>query len=693
MSFGLVQTQCIGRVEPGSAARVYGDDGGYPPAMLVTQKRPRDLHWYHAGPLLFGDWGTSRLYVLGLAFYYTGHASPLYLLAMSLLMAAVAWAYSVVCRCFPDGGGVYAAARQKSPVLSVIGATLLLCDYIVTASLSAVEGFNYFGTPHGWVVALSVATIALIGVVNWLGAKSAGRFALIVAIGAIVMSLLIGLLCLPMVVQGIKTVTTGHASIASPLDMWENLVRVVLALSGLEAVANMTGLMKQPVAKTSRRTIFPVLLEVVILNMIFGLALNAMPELKPIEVPHYVQYEKGGVDGTLEKLAPEDVPREVKEYRDTALRQLASHATMRATDSQQAGRVAGIVSGIIFGLLLISAVNTAVMAMVSVKYAMSIDGELPGQFKKLNYSGVPWVGLIVACVLPAGLLLVSSDAKFLAELYAIGVVGAIAINVLCCAWNFELPIKRWERGCMWALGAFMCCVFVTIVIAKPNAAIFAGIMVGTVLVARQSVRFHKRLKAESLPVPTPEHGWLEELKREPLPMDASRPRIMLAARGRGQAEFAVDLARRRNATLFVMYVRTLRVIDMAPNAVPKVEDDAQAVASLGATAALARKYRVSVVPIYVCATDVAAEILDYTVTFACDTLIMGKTQRRAFARALEGDVITRVVQHLPSEVALITRDASPHPMGPEPQAEVVAHKPERKAAGTTEDDDEASAHA
>ncbi|MBL8876988.1 MAG: amino acid transporter, partial [Phycisphaerae bacterium] len=100
--------------------------------MLVLENRPpRNLKWYHAGPLLFGDWGTSRLYVLGLAFYYTAHASVLYLAAMSLIMAAVAWAYTVVCRCFPDGGGVYSAARRLSPTLAVLGATLLLCDYIV----------------------------------------------------------------------------------------------------------------------------------------------------------------------------------------------------------------------------------------------------------------------------------------------------------------------------------------------------------------------------------------------------------------------------------------------------------------------------------------------------------------------------------------------------------------------------------
>jgi amino acid transporter/nucleotide-binding universal stress UspA family protein len=630
-------------------------------AVIVGQKRPRDLAWFHAGPLLFGDWGTSRLYVLGLAFYYTAHASPMYLLAMAGLMSAVAWAYSVICRCFPEGGGVYAAARQLSPTLSVVGATLLICDYIVTAALSAVEGFHYFGVPGAWVVLLSVLTIAGIGVINWLGAKSAGRFALIIAIAAIILSLAIALMCLPMAIEGFRSITGGHASVSSPLDRWENLVRVVLALSGLEAVANMTGLMKQPVAKTSRRTIFPVLIEVITLNMIFGLALNALPELKPVDKPHYVLYE------VEQRLAPENVPAEVKEYRDTAMRQLSEHVVEHHTASPAAGRVAGVVSGVIFGLLLISAVNTAVMAMVSVKYAMSVDGELPPALRKLNYSGVPWVGLVVACVLPAGLLLISADAKFLSELYAIGVVGAIAINVLSCAVNASLPIGRWERRGMWVLGVFMSLVFITIVVVKPNAAIFAGVMVGGVLAAR-FVYQQRRLAAEARALPEPELGWLAELEREPVQLDPAKPRIMLAARGRYQAEFAIDMARRRGATLFAIYVRTLRVLDMGPGKMPRIQDDAGAQESLGTVALLARQYGVPCIPIYVCSPDIPEEILDYTVTYGCDTLIMGKTRRSPFARRVEGDVVSLVAQHLPDGVALITRDATPHPIGPPPAA-------------------------
>ena len=130
--------------------------------MLVSQSRPRNLKWFHAGPLLYGDWGTSRLYVLGLAFFFTGQASVLYLVAIGLLMVAVAWAYTIICRSFPDGGGVYAAARQLNPTLSVVGATLLLCGYLITAGISVVEALHYFGAPDGpWIVWLSAGILSV----------------------------------------------------------------------------------------------------------------------------------------------------------------------------------------------------------------------------------------------------------------------------------------------------------------------------------------------------------------------------------------------------------------------------------------------------------------------------------------------------------------------------------------------------
>jgi amino acid transporter/nucleotide-binding universal stress UspA family protein len=618
--------------------------------MLVTQKRPRVLRWFHAGPLLFGDWGTSRLYVLGLAFYYTAHASPLYLGAISVLMAAVAWAYTVVCRCFPEGGGVYTAAREISPTLAVIGATLLLCDYIVTAALSAVDGFHYLGVHRGWVVFAAIAAIGFIGVVNWLGARNAGRLALLIAVVSITTSFLIGLLCIPMAREGLSTITTADPSIAHPWARWESFVRIVLALSGVEAVANMTGLMTHPVARTAKKTIWPVLLEVVALNMIFGLALNAMPLLEPVAQPHYVQYE------LEQRVASDKVPVEVQEYRDTAVKVLAAEAGKRVL-GESTGKTLGVVSGVIFGLLLLSAVNTAVMAMVSVKFTMAQDRELPHSFAWLNYSGVPWVGLVVACLLPTAVLLVEADVKALGELYAIGVVGAITINFLCCARNRRLAIGVWERRGLWALGVFMGVVELTIVVAKPHATIFAGSLITAVLATRATLGAIERRRAALPPVPVPAAGWLAELDRPAIVIDPSKPKIMFAARGRAQAQFAVNLAKKRDATLLAIYVRTLRVIDLAPGAVPQIKDDPAAMEALGGVAVLAREGGVPFMPIYVSSPDIAEEILDYTVTFGCDTLIMGKSRRLALSRSLAGDVVGEVARNLPQEVSLVLRDS------------------------------------
>src|SRR5204862_165486 len=115
---------------------------------LLASERPRNVGWLQAAGLLFGDWGTSRLYVLGLALFFAGRSSFWLILLMSLLILAVGWAYTQICRIYPDGGGVYTAAKSRSRTLAVIGALLLFADYTVTASLSSLDAFHYFGLGH-----------------------------------------------------------------------------------------------------------------------------------------------------------------------------------------------------------------------------------------------------------------------------------------------------------------------------------------------------------------------------------------------------------------------------------------------------------------------------------------------------------------------------------------------------------------
>jgi amino acid transporter len=632
--------------------------------MLVAESRPRTLKWFYAGPLLFGDWGTSRLYVLGLAFYYTAHASALYLAAMSVLMIGVAWAYTIICRTFQEGGGVYTVARQLSHTLSVFGATLLLCDYVVTAALSIVDGLHYFGVAQDnreLTISLAIMVIAAVGIINWIGARSAGRFALVVALGALLMSAVIAVISLSLVRAGVERVTPSVPGITGAMDRWQSFVSIVLALSGVEAVANMTGLMREPVPKTAKKTIWPVLAEVVILNMVFGLAVSALPSFAATATPDHVTYE------VQQGLGPEDIPQVVKENRDTALKVLAVEAGTRRGGPRM-GQVLGLVSGVVFGALLLSAANTAIMAMVSVLYSMAQDRELPRPLTRLNYYGVPWIGLILCCAVPAILLTIMTDVGALSHLYAVGVCGAITISVLGCVVNLGLPIKRWERAGMGVVGVVMLAIEATIATTKIEAAIFAGILVVAVLGTRQALIW-TRGKIEIPAIPEPATGWLGEIKRPPPVVDPRKPRIMYAARGRYQAEFAVDLARRRQAVLYAIYVRTLRLIDVQPGKVPRIEEDPAAQEALGTVATLAHQAGVPFVPIYVTSTEIAPEILDYTVTEQCDTLIMGKSRRSLLARSLAGDVVAQVAQHLPDNVALITRSAdAPFVPGEMPQA-------------------------
>ena len=105
-------------------------------AETAAAHRPRNVDWKRAAALLYGDWGTSKAYVIGLAFVAAGFASLPIILAVCALTGLVGINYAVICRHFPDGGGVYSAARSQGRLLAVVGALLLVADLTVTAALS-----------------------------------------------------------------------------------------------------------------------------------------------------------------------------------------------------------------------------------------------------------------------------------------------------------------------------------------------------------------------------------------------------------------------------------------------------------------------------------------------------------------------------------------------------------------------------
>src|SRR5437879_8111100 len=151
--------------------------------LIVTESgavhRPRNVGWKRAAALLSVAWGTSKAYVIGLAFVAAGFSSLPIILAVCILPGLVGINYAVICRYFPDGGGVYSAARSQGRLLAVVGALLLLADLTVTAALSVWSGLSYFNIPilKDHIVWATVGMLLVMGLINWYGPKHSGSLA------------------------------------------------------------------------------------------------------------------------------------------------------------------------------------------------------------------------------------------------------------------------------------------------------------------------------------------------------------------------------------------------------------------------------------------------------------------------------------------------------------------------------------
>src|SRR5437763_2953665 len=158
-------------------------------------KRPRNVDWKRAAAILYGDWGTSKAYVIGLAFAVAGYSSFWLIAAMCVLTALVGLNYMVICRLYPDGGGVYASVRHRSEVISIVGAFLLIADYLVTAAISALSAFQYLGVPHPEKFA-AMSTL-VIGLLNLMGPRHTGGLAFLISVPTEVVVIALGAFSIP----------------------------------------------------------------------------------------------------------------------------------------------------------------------------------------------------------------------------------------------------------------------------------------------------------------------------------------------------------------------------------------------------------------------------------------------------------------------------------------------------------------
>jgi amino acid transporter len=567
--------------------------------MELSTSRPRVLGWLRSAAILDGDWGTSIAYVLGIAFFLAGYESGWHLIMILVLTTMVALNYVTICKLYPNGGGVYSSVSHRSRSLAVVGALLLSADYVVTASLSVLDACHYFalGTPELWAILI----IAGIGVLNWFGPRHAGTLATAISMATLASLLVLMVAAFPSAV--------GHADLELPsgsiLDNWRIFAGIILSISGIEAISNMTGVMKDP-ERSAKKAILSVLAKISLATLVLGFAMLAIPAMD---------------------------------------RSAHKEEMIRFIGETYVGGWFGPVIGVVLGFLLVSAGNTAINALTSIQFLMAVDGELPRPLRRLNRYGVPIFPLVIATLIPVVVLLIVHDVITLSHLYAIGVVGAIMINIGSTATDRTLKVSTPSRIFMLVSATILFLIEATIAYEKHEALMFASSVLILGLIAREVTRRQARTRGiiEAVPPPRPALGGL---RGEQISF-TSKILVPIRDRGEGLLRQVCEEAKMRKSFLFILHINQVSVVGVLPEKLAS-----ESYANQEWIEKICSEYGIPFRVMTIFSSDIGYTISEQAATLGVDKVIMGATQRSLVEKALRGDVIQTVSELLPEEIQL-----------------------------------------
>lgn len=591
-----------------------------------------------AAAILYGDWGTSKAYVIGLAFAVGGYASFWLIVAMCVLTMLVGINYIIVCRLYPEGGGVYASVRHRSEVISIVGAFLLIADYLVTAAISSLSAFQYLGVPHPEKFA--ALAILVIGLLNLLGPKHTGGLAFLISVPTALAVITLAAFSVPHLGTAIGNV---RPLVGGFWNDWSGFVAIVLALSGVEAIANATGVMRlnpgsteehPSVTKTSTPALLWVMVEVCFFTALLGLAMHALPGLQ-------------AVNGEVNAPGAHGV-------RDYMLRYMGQTFVGGALGPALGNAFALIVS-VVFGCLLLSAVNTSIVALITIQFLMARDREMPSIFQHLNKWGVPNFGMLLATLVPIVLVLAVRDIAGLAELYAVGVVGAIATNLGATATDRTKEMKTWERTLMFGTFIVMAAIEISLFIDKPNARYFVVTILAVGLILRglvQESRLKKEASLEPEALPVQVAGASSGAAVKGSAAAPGNGEVMLCAiRGPGRTlDFALREACETGRRLYLLFVREQRFMT-EQDAKRKWQEDPEARVIF--EDARARSPDCPPLFCYAVSDSASQTIVDIAATLGASRLILGAPGRHAMVNLLRGNLVREVSAMLPEEIDLL----------------------------------------
>ena len=452
--------------------------------ILAPARRPIKVHGGNLGAFLcwavvFADIGTSIYYVPGILSGQFGARSAIFVAMTLMVFVLLCIKYAEVTWRYPEGGGVVNVSSQAlHPFAGLVGGLFILVDYYLTAALSALSGAFYLAVlipslaPVPIALGFTVAALAGLGALNYLGIKESARTTAVVA------SFAAGGQLLVLIATAIYLGPAGIAHSFSPLASGVPLTPIVLitgyaaaflAFSGLESIAQLAPSMREPRRPTANRAMAAVVLTMIITSPLLTLWSTTL-------------------------LSAKDDPN-----------QFISILGVHAAGAFVGGYVAATGS-----LLLIFASNTAIIGAYHVFMALARMGFLPRLLEHRNaWRRTPQWAILAAVALPIVIVVaVSGSVNLLGDLYAFGLLGTF---VLTCV---SLDVVRWRERRSWGAGRyalFAVGVLTTALVLvawmvnlyyKPLATTFGGgLTVVGLVIGLATYRYYRRHRPAVFPIP------------------------------------------------------------------------------------------------------------------------------------------------------------------------------------------------
>lgn len=586
------------------------------------------LGWVLVWAVVFCNVGTSVYYVPGLLHRTAGVHAGFFVLAVMVAFVVLGGKEVEATRRFPGGGGVVSVAdRAFGGWWGCLAGQLLLVDFLLTVAISAASGVRYLEgmLPVGaGAVPVTIALLVAIGVLNVIGLKESARVSLGLAAAALVVDVVV-----------ILAAVTGLTPEAAPWSAWRTLGTLPaaaaltsfggawLALAGLESMSQLAPAMRD-LGATPRRGMVAVIGSVVVTAPVITFLATTSAE-------------PGGGEGADRLVA--------------GLAGLAGGVPLAAATTLTAAS------------LLLFGANTAVISTYHVADALIGRGFLPDGVGELSRRFQTPVRAIVAAVgIPALLVFVSeASLPMLGDLYAFGLLGAFVVG------SAAMDVLRWrdgERGLGFWLGVAVSLVvlaaFAVNLVVRPHAAAFGGTVAGLGMAVAVATRrgWFEALSARlpGLRPPTvvarADVHFLTLAQARTLPASGDPAGILVASRGASPKLFreAVDRARSRGtARIFLLYVDEVpgllypQLVSPTPEGLTVLESGCSLIRSLGGEP----------VPVWGISHSAAATVAEAAEACACDTVVIGATQRTFLWHALRGRFIQELLRQLPPEIRLI----------------------------------------